>query len=261
MSVCVCVCAQREWYMTYIARWITCHPKNKTNNNNESNRNCKCFAETSLAQLSMQTHTHANTHRMNFPSIRARISPAFGTLVLGVGYFSCRLLQPVQFAVDARLVRVVLIGVSKIRKKRTNSPSLKSRRQFASSSLVLNHFWKEESSIREFFFPYFFSRTLLSSAVGVNFSPQRGCLEIHPLGCSRSVPLHPPVASISTTTTKPVLKSIFPNCLATRIIIVVRIACSKTTPNPYRNLLYYTIYHMYICYGYGLLRGNELLIL
>lgn len=161
MCVCACVCAQREWYMTYIARWITCHPKNKTNNNNESSRNCKCFAETSLAQLSMQTHTHANTHRMNFPSIRARISPAFGTLVLGVGYFSCRLLQPVQFAVDARLVRVVFIGVSKIRKKRTNSPSLKSRRQFASSSLVLNHFWKEESSIREFFFHTFFKNSFI----------------------------------------------------------------------------------------------------
>lgn len=257
----VCVCAQREWYMTYIARWITCHPKNKTNNNNESSRNCKCFAETSLAQLSMQTHTHANTHRMNFPSIRARISPAFGTLVLGVGYFSCRLLQPVQFAVDARLVRVVLIGVSKIRKKEPTR-LLWNR---VGNSLLLRSCWiifeKKKVLSANFFFPYFFSRTLLSSAVGVNFSPQRGCLEIHPLGCSRSVPLHPPVASISTTTTKPVLKSIFPNCLATRIIIVVRIACSKTTPNPYRNLLYYTIYHMYICYGYGLLRGNELLIL
>lgn len=133
------------------------------------------------------------------------------------------------------------------------------------NSLLLRSCWiifeKKKVLSANFFFPYFFSRTLLSSAVGVNLSPQRGCLEIHPLGSSRSVPLHPPVASISTTTTKPVLKSIFPNCLATRIIIVVRIACSKTTPNPYRNLLYYTIYHMYICYGYGLLRGNELLIL
>lgn len=106
-----------------------------------------------------------------------------------------------------------------------------------------------------YFFAYFLFKNSfrISSEVRVKLSPQRGCLEIHPLDCSRSVPLHPPVASISTTTTKPVLKSIFPNCLATRIIIVVRVACSKTTPNPYRNILYYAIYYMYyICYGYGL---------
>lgn len=119
---CVSVCAQREWYMTYIARWITCHPKNKTNNN-ESSRNCKCFAKTSLAQLSMQTqtHTHADTEPHNeFPFDTRKNFPSIWYLVLGIGYFSCRLLQPVQFAVDARLVRVVFSGVSKINSKRKN---------------------------------------------------------------------------------------------------------------------------------------------
>lgn len=83
--MCVCVCAQREWYMTYIARWITCHPKNKTNNNNESSRNCKCFAETSLAQLSMQTHTHIEwislRYAQEFPQHLVLWYLSLGTLV------------------------------------------------------------------------------------------------------------------------------------------------------------------------------------
>lgn len=261
--MCVCVCVHSESDIWHISQdELPATPKIKPTTTTKATETANALLKLpSLSCPCRHTHMQTHTHRMNFPSIRARISPAFGTLVLGVGYFSCRLLQPVQFAVDARLVRVVFIGVSKIRKKKN---------QFAFSEIAsaIRFFARVESFLKRrksypriFFFPYFFSRTLLSSAVGVNLSPQRGCLEIHPLGCSRSVPLHPPVASISTTTTKPVLKSIFPNCLATRIIIVVRIACSKTTPNPYRNLLYYTIYHMYICYGYGLLRGNELLIL
>lgn len=102
-----------------------------------------------------------------------------------------------------------------------------------------------------YFFAYFLFKNSfrISNEVRVKLSPQRGCLEIHPLDCSRSVPLHPPVASISTTTTKPVLKSIFPNCLATRIIIVLLYALRARKQPPTLIAIYYTMLYT-ICIIY-----------
>lgn len=122
--VCLCVCVHSEsdiWHISQDELPATPKIKPTTTKAAETANALLKLPSLSCPCRHTNTHTHADTEPHNeFPFDTSKNFPSIWYLVLGIGYFSCRLLQPVQFAVDARLVRVVFSGVSKINSKRKN---------------------------------------------------------------------------------------------------------------------------------------------
>lgn len=86
-AVRVCVCVHSESDIWHISQdELPATPKIKP-----TKTTTKAAAETANALLKLSSlscpcrHTHTHTRAVNFPSIRARISPAFGTWYLALG--------------------------------------------------------------------------------------------------------------------------------------------------------------------------------